>query len=265
MPKHMKRSKTRKGKQSKRRGSTRRMKGGVNFGSLFTRKNNARAPRPEGPAREGSVLYNSAIKTYKANKDKMDVLVKNLKAAVNEQMKKEIPEYNINSSNNAKKNLVVKKGITQEKLKELSSMPITVSAEGTKEARDALETLLKLSVKEKKSAIKGFIQSHMNMVPGVKKAMELMGVQNETINSLFDSVDNGTMTVGKAELLVLLIKNKHMLLTDAAKRNLGVSQSGGLSAGDSFGMWTIAFALALPTSGISLLVALVIQIFSTNE
>jgi len=261
---------TRRVKRSRQSTRRMRMRGGLNLTSLnpFTKKNNARAPRREGPARERSVLYQSAIDTYKANKGKLDTLVKNLKEAVNTEVRKDIVEYNINSSDNTKKELIVAAGITPERLKEITSAKISVSTEGSKEARDAFETLLKLSVSEKKSSIREFIKSHMNMVPGAKKAMEYMGVQNESINSLFDSIDNDTMTVGKAELLLLLIKNKHLLLTDTAKRNLGLTggnQRGGMTSGDSFGMWTIAVALAIPTSGISLIIALIIEIFADRE
>lgn len=238
---------TRKVRHSRRHG-TRRMKRG---GGLFTR-NSAVAPRRNAPYREGSVAYNTAKKAYNANKSKVSELVQRLDDAITKAMKDASAKYG--SMENAKKKM------TKEEMKQLAREKVSINKEGTKEAREAIENYLKITAKVKESKIKNFLKSHAAVLPKVKEYMEGIGIQNETIDSLFDDIDKDTLTVAKAATLVELIKKNKMIAEGTNAGNGSQSGGGDDSGAGAFVLWSAALWLAIPSAGISLLVAAFIQI-----
>lgn len=238
------------------------------------------------PHREGSSAALAAAHMYVANKHHIDALVKRLDDAVEGAMRKEIPDW---SKSMSPREIV--KRVPAKRLAELMREKVTISKEGTKEAREALEELFKLSSKEKKSKIMSYLKRAASALPGAKKVMQFMGIQSESVGSLFDDIDNDTLTAAKAATLVQMIVKRQDLLSEASKKNIARAQNnmkknnhgpvesnnnnnkknnnqmggGDDSGAASFTLWSIAIFAAVPSGGLSLLVALVIQIIMANS
>ncbi len=232
----------------KTRKVTRRMKGGNYLNSLknaaqkaknaITRKNTV-APRPNTPYREGSVAYNSAKRVYEQNKGKVEELVKRLDEAVVKAWEPILEKYGIESKKNSN-NLVklIKEKMKMNDFKDVMQGKVTIEKEGIKEAQEAIENYLKISAKVKKSMLQKVVGKFASQSKAARDVMDLLGIANESIDSLFNHIDNDTLTVAKAFILSTLIKKHEGLLKKAESGNL--PQSGGK---EEFGAIVILTAL----------------------
>lgn len=250
MPKHTRRAArkgTRKVRHSRRHG-TRRMKRG---GGLFTR-NSAVAPRRNAPYREGSVAYNTAKKAYNANKAKISEVVDRLTEAVKKVWQPVLDKYGSVEQ--------MKKKITKDEFKDIMMSKVSINKEGTKQARDAIENYLKISAKVKKPMLEKMLAKMTSYSKPTRDVMEFMGISNESVGSLFDHIDNDTLTVAKAAVLIALIEKHDGLMKKAESGN--ISQTGGAEefakATILTALFPIAIAFAAPSYGGSVIIFLIL-------
>ena len=251
----------------KTRKETRRMKGGNYLNSLknaaqkaknaITRKNTV-APRPNTPYREGSVAYNSAKRVYEQNKGKVEELVKRLDEAVAKKWQPVFEKYG-----GVEK---MKKQIKVDEFKDVMYSKVTIDKEGIKEAQEAIENYLKISAKVKKSMLQKVVGKFASQSKAARDVMDLLGIANESIDSLFNHIDNDTLTVAKAFILSTLIKKHEGLLKKAESGNL--PQSGGA---EEFGkamiltaLFPLAIAFAAPSYGGSVIAYIIIALLIIN-
>lgn len=183
-----------------------------------------------GPVREGSALYKVTKNQFNANKSGIAKLVKALQE-VRDKIYREMKEKHAKFFGEKPQSL-------KEMLKEIYSISfkermamgkdykdlmhakatLDVSKEDTEKARVALENYMKMIGKTKDSVIRRVMQKVASYSKQLREAMDLVGVRGESIGKLFDHIEDGTLTNGKALVLLAAIeKHKDLLQSDSAE------------------------------------------------
>lgn len=231
MAKHTRRA-ARKGSRKvrhSRRHGTRRMKGGNIKNMFFTRK--TVAPRSNRALREGSVAFKMAKNVYDQNRSKIQELVKSLqkvKDGMYAEVKTKFPEYFGNKTLLESLKLVFTVPLSQRKnfamyIKHMmqEKVSLDINKEDTQKARDALENYLKMIGKVKESVISKVLQKATSYSKTIEEMMDVIGVRGESIDKLFNHIENDTLTKGKALILLAVIeKHKDILTADSVEEVL---------------------------------------------
>jgi hypothetical protein len=242
-----------------------------------------------GPVREGSALYKVTKNQFNANKSGIGKLVKALQE-VRDKIYREMKEKHAKFFGEKPQSL-------KEMLKEIYSISfkermamgkdykdlmhakttLDVSKEDTEKARVALENYMKMIGKTKDSVIRRVMQKVASYSKQLRDAMDLVGVRGESIGKLFDHIEDGTLTNGKALVLLAAIeKHKDLLQSDSAEEvkknfannipkppvegNGNGNQEGGADefakANITLVLLAIAASTAVPSYGVGTLVCL---------
>ena len=183
-----------------------------------------------GPVREGSALYKVTKNQFNANKSGIAKLVKALQE-VRDKIYKEMKEKHSKFFGEKPQSLKeMLKEIYAISFKERMAMgkdykdlmhakaTLDVSKEDTEKARVALENYMKMIGKTKDSVIRRVMQKVASYSKQLRDAMDLIGVRGESIGKLFDHIEDGTLTNGKALVLLAAIeKHKDLLQSDSAE------------------------------------------------
>jgi hypothetical protein len=244
-----------------RRTSTRRQRGGVNW-NPFTRKNNARAPRPaQSTVRLGSVSAGLAAKNYKNHKQDVEDIVASLSDAILTELKTYRPN-NVNA-NMSVNNVNSKLKFTNAERQQMKTKRINIPLErlGTlnafKSGVHAVKSLLKFYKEDPKV---GLVQKLKNKLQNkeatslANKLQKEMGVEKETISTLLQKLEDNQMTITEASVLTKILTTVMKDLQPTINEQAGMGGGGAIEIAEK-----IAFAVfAIFVSSVAGVVASVI-------
>jgi len=233
MPTHRK---TRKGRKSSRKRSTRRMRGGVNFTAMnpFAAKS-AVAPRPKNKTvRLGSVSASVAAKEYKEHQKDVEDILLSLTDGIESAVQSYRPDVNIKTMNI--KNLNTKVKFTSEERNQMKTQRIDIplgrlgNLTSFKSGVNAVKNLL-MFYKEDKSV--GLLDKLRNKLSNKeasdlgKKLQKEMGVDKQNIHTLLKKLEDNQLTLTEAAVLANILNTVMKDLQPTVNRQAGVMSGGG--------------------------------------
>jgi hypothetical protein len=233
MPTHRK---TRRGRHSSRKRSTRRMRGGVNFTALnpFAAKS-AVAPRPKNKTvRLGSVSASMAAKQYKEHQKDVEDILLSLTDGIESALQSYRPDINVKSIN--VKNVNSKLKFTAEERNTMKTQPINIPLErlgslnAFQSGVEAVKNLLMFYKQDTKVGLLEKLRSKLSNREAADLATKLqreMGVDKESIHTLLKKLENNQLTVTEAAVLVNILTTVMKDLQPTVNRAAGNMMGGG--------------------------------------
>jgi hypothetical protein len=228
------RGKSRKARKSSRKGSTRRMRGGMNWNPFAAKS--ALAPRPKNKTvRLGSVSASVAAKQYKEHEKDVEDILMSLTDGIQTALQSYRPDINVKSMN--VKNINSKLAFTSQERAQMKTQRIDIPLErlgdlnSFRSGVEAVKNLLMFYKEDKKVGLLEKLRSKLankEAADLAKKLQKEMGVDKESIHTLLKKLEDNQMTLPEAAVLVNILTTVIKDLQPTVNREAGVMMGGGV-------------------------------------